>query len=107
MRVRYKTIGALTVQSTEADEFTPELVSVLQSMTDQIAIAVENTRLLNQAEARANRQHILNEVSTQLHRSSDMNTIIGIGLQALSDHFDGAKVKLRLGQQSNGKNGKS
>ncbi len=107
MRVRDQIIGALTVQSTQPNEFVPEFVAVLQTMADQLAIAIENTRLLTQTQARANRQHILNEVSTQLHRSSDMNTIIGIGLQALSDHFDGAKVKLRLGQPPNEKNGAS
>jgi GAF domain-containing protein len=107
MRVRGKISGALTVQSTEPNEFVPELVAILQSMADQLAIAIENTNLLSQVQARANRQHVLNEVSTQLHRSGDMNTIIGIGLQALSDHFDGAKVKLRLGQQTNKKNGAS
>jgi GAF domain-containing protein len=105
MRVRGQIIGALTVQSTEPNEFIPELVNVLQSMADQLAIAIENTRLLTEAEARANRQHLLNEVSTQLHRSGDMDTIIGIGLQALSDHLNGAKVKLRLGQSQTEKNG--
>lgn len=105
MRVRGRIIGALTVQSTEPNEFGPELVNVLQSMADQLAIAVENTRLLTQAEARADRQHILNEVSTRLHRSGDMDTIIGIGLQALSDHLQGARVKLRLGQRPDEGNG--
>jgi len=105
MRVRDRIIGALTVQSTTPHEFGAELVNVLQSMADQLAIAIENTRLLSQAEARADRQHILNEVTTRLHRSSDMDTIIGIGLQALSDHLQGARVKLRLGQGSDDKNG--
>lgn len=105
MRVRGKIIGALTVQSTEPNEFIPELINVLQAMADQLAIAIENTRLLTESEARANRQHLLNEVSTQLHRSGDMDTIIGIGLQALSDHLNGAKVKLRLGRRPTEKNG--
>jgi GAF domain-containing protein/HAMP domain-containing protein len=106
MRVRGQIIGALTVQSTEPNEFVPELVKILQAMADQLAIAIENTRLLTQSEARTQRQRLLNEVSTQLHRSSDMDTIIGIGLQALSDHLDGARVKLRLGQRPDNKNGR-
>jgi GAF domain-containing protein len=106
MRVRGQIIGALTVQSTEPNEFLPELVKILQAMADQLAIAIENTRLLTQSEARTQRQRLLNEVSTQLHRSSDMDTIIGIGLQALSDHLDGARVKLRLGQRPDNKNGR-
>ena len=105
MRVRDRIIGALTVQSTQPNEFSTEFVSVLQAMADQLAIAIENTRLLSEAQSRANRQHVLNEVTTQLHRSGDMNTIIGIGLQALSDQLNGASVKLRLGQPTSKKNG--
>jgi GAF domain-containing protein len=97
MRVRGQIIGALTVQSTEPNEFTAELVQVLQTMADQLAIAIENAQLLAQSEARARRQLILNEVSTQLHRSANVDTIISVGLQALSEQLHGAKVKLRLG----------
>jgi signal transduction histidine kinase len=46
-----KVIGALTVQSVEEAAFSDEDVSSLQSMADQLAIALDNARLLRELEA--------------------------------------------------------
>jgi GAF domain-containing protein/HAMP domain-containing protein len=100
LRVRGRIIGALTVQSTEVGEFEPEFVSILQAMSDQLATAIDNAQLLGEAQARARRQHALNEVSTRLHGTADVEKIVGIGLQALSEHLQGAQVALRLGRLS-------
>jgi GAF domain-containing protein len=97
MRVRGNIIGALTVQSVTPNAFGPELIGTLQTMADQLAVAIENARLLQQTEARAQRQRALNQISTQLYRSADVNEIIRVGLKALSDNLDGAKVELTLG----------
>ncbi len=109
LRVRGRIIGALTVQSTQPNEFSPELVSVLQTMSDQLATAIDNARLLAQTEAQARRQRLLNEVSTSLHRAADVEKIVEIGLRALSEQLGGAKVELKLGHPTttdgNGRDG--
>ena len=42
-------IGVLDVQSTEASAFTEEDIAILQTMADQVALAIENTRLLEES----------------------------------------------------------
>lgn len=41
--------GALDVQSTESDTFTTDQINILQTMADQIAIAIENARLYQES----------------------------------------------------------
>jgi GAF domain-containing protein len=48
LQVRQRVIGALTVQSRQPYTFSPELVRVLQTMSDQIAIAIDNATLFEQ-----------------------------------------------------------
>lgn len=98
LKVKGRTIGALTVQSAATHDFTPALVNILQTIAGQLATAIANAQLLEQTEARARKQQVLNEVSTRLHRTADVNAIVGIGLQALSDYLSGADVQLQLGQ---------
>jgi GAF domain-containing protein len=50
LRISGRVIGALDVQSVEPDVFEPEDVSVLAALADQIAFAIENTRLLHQSQ---------------------------------------------------------
>jgi GAF domain-containing protein len=53
LRVGESVIGVLDVQSTEAEAFTDEDAAVLQSLADQIAVAIENARLYQQMEEAA------------------------------------------------------
>lgn len=51
LRTRGQIIGALTVQSGQKGAFTSEAVAVLQSLADQLAIAIENAGLFAQTQA--------------------------------------------------------
>ena len=48
--VRGETVGVLDVQSTEPQAFTDEDIALLQTLADQVALAIENTRLLEEAQ---------------------------------------------------------
>jgi GAF domain-containing protein/ABC-type uncharacterized transport system substrate-binding protein len=50
--VRERVIGVLDVQSVEAAAFSEEDVAVLQTLSDQVALAIENARLLEEAQDR-------------------------------------------------------
>jgi len=54
-------IGAIDVQSMEAGSFTQEDVSMLQTVADQLAVAVENTRLVEKLEASIQEANLLNK----------------------------------------------
>jgi GAF domain-containing protein len=50
LRSRGQVIGALSVQSVATDAFDEATLTVLQTMVDQVAIAIDNARLLAQAQ---------------------------------------------------------
>ncbi len=50
LRVRGETIGALDVQSVEPEAFTSEDVTALQTLADQVAVAVDNARLFAESQ---------------------------------------------------------
>ncbi len=52
LKVGERVIGVLDVQSVEPSAFTNEDVAVLQTMADQIALAIENARLLSEVQDR-------------------------------------------------------
>lgn len=99
LRVRGQMIGALTVQSKTPNMFNPELIRILQTMSDQLAIAIDNARLLRRVEARAQRQQSINQISTQLHQTADVEEIVHIGLRALADQLNLTDLSLYLGKE--------
>ena len=50
LRVRGNVIGALDVQTTVVNGFSPEDIQTIQMMADQVAIAIDNARLFSQAQ---------------------------------------------------------
>ncbi len=50
LRVRGQVIGAISVQSTQVDAFDQDSLAVLQTMADQLAIAIENAQLYAQSQ---------------------------------------------------------
>jgi GAF domain-containing protein/HAMP domain-containing protein len=106
LHARGQTIGALTVQSAQPNEFTPELVRILQTMSDQLATAIENAQLLAQTERQVRQQKLLNDVSARLHQTANIEEIVRIGLTAISEQLDGTAVQLQLGQTAKIHNGR-
>ena len=52
LRIEGEVIGVLDVQATEVDAFEETDVSILQALADQLALALHNARLLQEAEER-------------------------------------------------------
>ncbi len=50
LRSRGRVLGALTIQSTQPVAFTNEIITTLQIMTDQVAIALDNATLFEKSE---------------------------------------------------------
>ena len=51
LRSRGQVIGAMTVQSVDEAAFDEEYIAVLQTMADQVAVAIDNARLFTEAQA--------------------------------------------------------
>lgn len=50
LRLGSRIVGALDVQSKQRDSFTPQQIDALQTLADQLSIAIENTRLYEESQ---------------------------------------------------------
>jgi GAF domain-containing protein len=63
--IRNKILGVLDIQSDRPQAFSMEDIDVLQTLSDQIAIAIENARLLDETQAAILQLEALNSLRTQ------------------------------------------
>ena len=61
LKVRQRTIGVLDVQSTDAGAFTEEDISILQTLADQLALAIDNARLFTETQLTVKELDALNK----------------------------------------------
>src|SRR5215813_8867866 len=71
-----KCIGVLDIQSNHLDYFTPEQQSILTMLGSRLAVAIENARLYERANAQANTLLLLNEVSREMSSILDVEELL-------------------------------
>jgi len=85
LSIKNKIIGALDVQSNNANAFTPDDISALTTLAAQISVAIENANLYEKSQQEANRMGFLFEITT----SAAAATTVNDALQRVVDSLDG------------------
>jgi len=89
LRVAGRVIGSLDVQSTDTNAFSQEDISLLTTLADQVAIAIENARLFGEAQKALNESKAMFEKYTQQEWSNFIRQVKQTGFV-----FDGKQVAL-------------
>ncbi len=94
-----RVLGALDVQSTQAAVFDETSAAVLQSMADQIAIALNNAEQFRRAETQAKTQTDLLTAALELTGQLDRDVLFDLTIRRAMDllHADGAGIWLPVG----------
>jgi len=93
--LRNAVIGNLRLEDPDR-VWAPEDQVLLETIADELSIAVENTRLLEETERRAQRERLVAEVSSRMFASNDLESIIQIAGQELGRvlRVDRAEIKI-------------
>ena len=97
LTARGQAIGAMTIQSTQASAFSDEDITVLQTMADQVAIAIDNARLLEQTRRRAERERQVRTITDRVRRAPDREMILRTVLQELGQMLGASESVIQLG----------
>jgi GAF domain-containing protein/ActR/RegA family two-component response regulator len=85
---RGRASGAMTIQSTEPIAFTQQDITVLQTMADQLANAIENARLFQGSERRLTELAIVSEIGQALASALALDELLEMVHQQVSRLFD-------------------
>ncbi len=72
----------------------------VQSVASQIALAVENARLLDENQRRAQSEQLLGEISARAHASLDLDAVMKISVQEIGKALGAMRVEMRLDSDS-------
>jgi GAF domain-containing protein/HAMP domain-containing protein len=86
LKVRNIVIGVMDVQSTESSAFYESDIEVLQILADQIALAIDNTRLNEQS------QEIIRELQNAYQSQTKISWSRQLRNQPITYHFDRVRI---------------
>jgi GAF domain-containing protein len=94
--VRGQVIGAMEFEIGPDQEIVPEQMSVLQQIVERLGLAVENARLLEEAQRIAQREALVSEISMRLQAATGVEAVVAAATQSLADAFQSPHVAIRL-----------
>jgi GAF domain-containing protein len=97
---RDEVMGALTVQSAERSAFSTEDITLLRTMADQLANAIENARLFAQTQKALADSENLYRITQELLSARDEGTVFKLAMEALAQSgADSASIYMYLDSQ--------
>ncbi len=95
LAIRGESIGSVRLEM-DAKEISPEERSLIDSVAYQAAQALENVRLLEETQRRADRERIAAELSAQIWASPDVDAILRNALKELGQALNATEGEIRL-----------
>jgi len=96
IKLGIKTIGILDLESQEVDAFSAHLVAALETMTDQLAIAIENARLYDDVTEKVNELMSLNHIIQAVSSSLNLPQILTLVTQHVTSMLNVAATSVAL-----------
>lgn len=111
VQLRGQTIGGLRLNASDRSHiWTDDELLMVKATAERVALALESTRLLEEAQKRATRESFLSGVAAKLSRSFQLDSILRDTVQELGQTFGNSTVTFQLvrsaeastAEQSNG-----
>jgi GAF domain-containing protein len=88
VRIRNQTIGILKLQQTdEVGQWEAEDIKLMETLAEQISLALESARSYEETQGRAEKERVLANISSKVRSSTDVNEILQTAVQELAQAF--------------------
>lgn len=103
--LREQPIGKIKLESPisaeePAIDWTPEELALIDAVTAQTALALENARLFDEVKAKAHQEELLNQIISKSQDSLSLDRVMKIILQEVVKNLQVSRASIRLGNQS-------
>jgi nitrate/nitrite-specific signal transduction histidine kinase len=87
IEIKENVIGVLNIESDQVDFFDKSDLTVMQSLADQLAVAIDNARLLESEIRRAEQFRVISEVGRQITSILDIDELLDEIVRVLQESF--------------------
>lgn len=97
LRVRGQVIGAMEFELDENQSLTPEDIDMLQEVSERFGMATENARLVDESQRVAQREALVNQISSRLQTTNNVENTLAEAARSLKEVLKAESITIRLG----------
>jgi GAF domain-containing protein/HAMP domain-containing protein len=95
IRLRDQTLGVINLQF-DADEISPELITLVENISNRLATTLENARLYEETQRRAAQEQLAGEITARIRESLDINAVLRTAVQEIGEKLSLNDVTIQL-----------
>lgn len=97
IQFRNQSIGSITLERAQDQaEWTASETDLFQTVINQLGLALENQRILEDMQHRTEQEHLISDITARLWSSSDINTIVRTAAQEIGASFEVSNAVIQL-----------
>ncbi|MBU0492647.1 MAG: GAF domain-containing protein [Chloroflexi bacterium] len=101
IQVRDQVVGVLNLRkATTGETWTDEEETLLQTLTDQLGVALESARLYQDTQRRAAQERLTGEITARMRETLDLETIVQTAAREMRRALNLAEAEVRIGTAS-------
>jgi GAF domain-containing protein len=95
IKLRNQTVGVINMRISSA-KVSPELVRLVENAVNRLAMSLENVRLLEELQVRAERERMVGEISSKVRAATDVDTILRTAANEIGRSLGVSEVVVQL-----------
>lgn len=95
IKLRDQVLGMINLK-VEGDQSPAEINQLVNSASERLALALENARLLEEIQERADREHLVSNISDRVRSATDIDSILKTTVQELGKTMGVGEVRIQL-----------
>jgi hypothetical protein len=100
LRIGGKVVGRVYISYTEECPFLDEESALLGDIVRRVSGYIESRHLFKETQQRAEREHTIRQISDQMQRATDMETLMRMTVEELNRALGGSRAYVRLGTET-------
>jgi GAF domain-containing protein len=96
IQLRGQVIGVLNIEYPGKRSWNEDEIDITRSIAERVSLAVENARLLQDAQERATKERVIGAISAKLSTSNNMDNIFQTAAQELGQVMPDAEVTVQF-----------
>ena len=99
IKLRNQVLGVVDIHF-ESASISPDLISLIEGTVSRLAVSLENARLMEEIQIRAERERMVGEISSKVRAASDVDSVLRIAIQEIGRSLGVSEVMVQLRKES-------
>lgn len=92
--LRGEIIGTLSVQAPKNEQVGADQMDLIKAVAERVALSAENARLFDETKRRAEREHIVSDITTKIRSTNDPQEMIKTAIEELKRAIGVSRVEI-------------